>query len=161
MIDNRFVRGADKLKRRLDTIVAGLALSGLTEGVGELLLRRTLKRFDSEVDPDGRPWVPLARSSLQRRKRNPGNSSGKILVQTRAMRNAIKLIRGGAGSVYTTTGVGHRIGIQDEGIAVRARVHNLGLGHVPQRRFLGVGRLDVKSVDSYLRRRALNIVDSL
>lgn len=154
MKDTKFVDGAEKLKRRIATITASLALPAMMNEIGELLLRRTLRRFDAEVDPDNQKWKPLASETLQRRKRSGGYEGKKILVQTGEMRKAIDIIRGGAGSVYTNTGAGVRIGIQDEEIAVRGRVHNSGLGGIPQRRFLGIGKTDIGSVDQFLRRRA-------
>ena len=156
-IDTKFVKGADKLKARIATIRANLALPVMTEDIGKLLLARTLRRFDREVDPDERPWVPRKEATIERRSRAGFDGEGPLLVQTGALRNAIRLIRGGKGTVSTNTGAGVRIGVQDTEIAKRAGAHQRGYGHIPQRRFLGIGRLDIKAVDSLLRRKAVQL----
>lgn len=157
-IDTPFVRGADKLKVRLDTIRRSLDISLLLEETKDLIHRRTIRRFEQEVDPDGKPWAKLKASSL-RRKARKGAGDRQILVQTGAMKKAIKIIRGGVGSTFTNVGAGFRIGIQDPQIAEYARVQNRGYGSIPKRRFLGIGALDIKAVDSLLRRKATAIGD--
>lgn len=154
--DSHYVRGAERLSRRISTIRRNLNLPALTEAVGALLHKRFLDRFDREVTPDGQPWLPLAESTL-RRKRALGYGDAKKLVRTTDMRSAIQIIVGRAdGGVFANTGAGLRIGISDPEIAKYAKVHNNGSGggRTPQRRFLGIGRLDVKAVDSLLRRKA-------
>lgn len=154
--DTHFVRGAERLGRRINTIRTNLNLPALHNEVGELLHKRFLNRFDREITPDGLPWLPLAESTL-RRKRALGYGDANKLVRTTDMRNAIQIIRGRAdGGVFANTGGGLRIGIKDPEIAKYATVHNNGSGggRTPQRRFLGIGRLDVKAVDSLLRRKA-------
>jgi len=59
--------------------------------------------------------------------------------------------------MFTNTGAGIRIGITDPDIATYGVVQNRGNGRVPARRFLGIGRLDVKAVDSKLRRIAAQL----
>jgi hypothetical protein len=154
--DTHYVRGAQRLGRRINTIRTNLNLPALHNEVGELLLRRFLVRFDRQVSPDDVPWLPLADSTVLRRKRLGLGPTPK-LVRTRDMRDAIKVIHGRAdGGVFANTGAGLRIGIDDEDIAKYGKVHNNGSGggRTPQRRFLGIGRLDVKAVDSLLRRKA-------
>ena len=155
--DTAYVRGAERLARRIQTIRRSLALPVLTNEIGELLLRRTLDRFDREVDPDGDRWVPL-KSGTQRVKARLG--VGGILKRTLRLRNSIRLIRGSVtGLIFTNTGAGIRIGVADPTAAVYGGYHNRGVRPNPQRRFLGIGELDVKSVDSFLRRRALTAVE--
>lgn len=154
-IDTEFVRGADKLKRRISTIRTTLALPALTESIGQLLLRRTLDRFDREVSPNNEAWAPL-KEETERRKKRDGFSRGK-LKRTLALRNSIKLIRGGAGTFYTNTGAGVRIGVEDPEIAEYGGVQNRGSKTIPARQFLGIGRLDIKAVDSLLRRKAAQL----
>ena len=162
--DTRYVNGAQRLAQRIRTIRAGLALGPMVDEIGDLLLKRTLKRFDSEVDPDGRPWPELSHGRQQRRARD--GHSGKMLNVTGALRGSIHLIRGAVDfvRVYTNTGSGIRIGVEPGEQAMKAYVHNYGWkrkpgGPIPQRRIFGIGALDVKSVDSFLRRRAQSLVD--
>ena len=121
-----------------------------------MLLRRTLERFDREVDPDGTPWKPLAPATVIIKRRLGFGHKGK-LKRTEALRRSIRVIRGGLGTVYTNTGAGFRIGVDDPKVVEYARVQNSGADRIPARRFLGIGRLDVKAVDSLLRRKAQQI----
>lgn len=155
--DTQFVRGAERLAQRIATIRARCALPPLVDEIGGLLLDRTRKRFLAEVDPDNVPWKPLAEVTL-RRKAQEGYGAEQKLVRKGAMRDAIKLIRGRVdGGMFTNTGAGVRIGITDPDIAKYGLVQNRGSRNVPRRRFLGIGRLDVKAVDSKLRRLAAQL----
>lgn len=157
--DTRFVNGAQRLSQRIRTIREKFQLPAFTEELGNLLLKRTLERFDREVDPDGNPWAPLADTTIQTKLRLGFGGMGK-LKRTTKLRNSIRLIRGDVtGTIFTNTGAGVRIGISDEERVDVGRVHNLGTNRIPQRRFLGIGALDVKAVDSFLRRRARTIID--
>ncbi len=157
--DTPFVNGAARLSQRIRTISKNLALPVLVNEIGDLLLARTLRRFDAEITPDNDPWADLAPSTIQT-KAQQGYGSKKKLVRTGKMREAIRIIRGNAaGATYTNTGAGVRIGVADEEVAVYARVQNSGNSHVPSRRFLGIGALDVKSVDSFLRRQGQKVID--
>lgn len=147
------VTGAERLKRRIQTIRQNLDLPAMTEEINALLLVRIRRRFDNEVDPENRPWVPLAPVTIADKIRR-GFGDKKKLVRTGKLRDAIQSIRGGAGAVYTNTGASARIGIDDPSVVARARALNSGTNKIPARRFLGIGSLDVKAVDSLLRRRA-------
>lgn len=151
--DTRYVRGAERLSRRIATIRANLNVQDIVGEVGNLLLKRTQERFDREVTPDGVPWVPLKRSTIERKRRAGYGDKGK-LKRTEALRKSIRIIKGGAGTTFTNTGAGLRIGVEDPEIVPRAVAQNRGTGRIPARRFLGIGRLDVKAVDGLLRRRA-------
>lgn len=159
MADTPYVKGADKLQRRIATIRKNLNLPAMTQEIGQLLLKRTQDRFDKEVDPDSKPWKPLAPATLER-KRREGYGDAKKLVRKGDLRKAIAIIRGGAGTTFTNTGAGVRIGIDDPTQVAKAQAQNKGTSRIPARRFLGVGALDVKAVDSYLRRKAANLGDS-
>lgn len=156
--DTRFVNGAERLAQRIRTIRNKLGLPPLTDEIGDLLLSRTLRRFDQEVDPDGNAWEALSPVTIQIKLRL-GYPLRK-LVRTRTMRDSIQKIRGAAaGATFSNTGAGVRIGIPAGKTADVARIQNYGNSKIPARRFLGVGRLDVKAVDSFLRRRAQQVID--
>lgn len=155
--DTPFVRGSAKLQQRIRTISRTLGLPALMPEVGDLLYARTMRRFDRQVDPDENAWPPLAESTL-RRKKAEGFEGKPPLVRKGDMRNAIRLIVGNAtGATYTNTGAGFRIGIAEEDIAEYATIQNRGNQRIPARRFLGIGRLDVKAVDSLMRRKAIKL----
>jgi phage gpG-like protein len=152
-LDNRYVRGADKLKRRIETIRQNLDIAGLEESIAVLLIDRTRRRFDREVDPSGVPWKDLEPATLKAKDRlNYGKK--KKLVRTGRLRDSIKIVRGGIGATYTNTGAGIRIGVEDPDVVEYAKAHQQGLGAMPQRRMFGIGELDVKAVGSLLRRKA-------
>lgn len=159
-MDTKFVQGADKLARRIRTIRERLDLPPMVEEISTLLWKRTLIRFDQEVDPDGQDWPDLA-PSTEERKARAGQGGRKKLVQSGMLRASIQVIKGGAGSTFINTGAGFRIGVDGNAkgergpVAVYAGVQNRGdrAHNLPARRFLGIGRLDVKAVDSFLRRK--------
>lgn len=160
--DTRLVRGAEKLSRRISTIRTKLLLPPLMDEIGDLLLKRTKERFRAEVTPDGTPWAPLAPSTL-RRKESLGYGDAQKLVRTGKLRDAIQRIVGRAdGGTFFNTGAGFRIGITDPEIAEYATVQNQGSrgGRIPARRFLGVSALDIKAVDSLLRRKGAAAIEA-
>lgn len=168
--DDDFVGGMAKLKKRIATIRARLSLPPLINEIGELLLKRTLERFDRQVDPNGTPWKALAPATL-RRRRESGYPELPALNRSGQLRAAIQIIktRISAGTLYINTGAGVRIGVsstanatyekmseKSKPVSVAEVAHYMqnGTGHIPARKFLGIGRLDIKAVDSMLRRRA-------
>jgi phage virion morphogenesis protein len=153
-----FVRGGEKLSARIASIRKNVNVPDITQDISALLLKRTLTRFDKEQDPDGKAWKALSESTIETKRRKGYGGKGK-LKRTESLRRSIRIIRGGAGTVYTNTGATVRIGVEDPKIAAYARAQNAGTRSIPARRFLGVGRLDVKAVDSLLRRRAARILE--
>lgn len=159
-LDTRYVRGAQRLRTRIETIKAGtpFALRAAMEEVGELLLKRTKDRFIREVDPDGIKWKELAPSTL-RRKRYPPTILAfrtKILRSTGLLYDSINIVRTSKENFFSSaTGAGVRIGITNPEAELRGRAQQNGIKkqRLPQRRFLGIGRLDVKAADSLLRNR--------
>lgn len=159
MTDTRFVHGAERVRRRIQSIqrATQVALhSGLLEN---LLLQRIKERFRRGVDADGKPW-PALKDTTTKRKSYQYDGKGP-LFRTGDLFRAIQIIQGtNEGSFAVSTGAGFRIGISgdNEDIAEYARAQNYGFFHyrslkrVPARRFLGIGELDRKAVDSLLRR---------
>lgn len=155
--DTQFVRGAARLSRRIDTIRTRYTLPPLVKEIGALLLKRTKDRFAKEITPDYTPWAALKPSTL-RRKAAEGFGEERKLVRRGKLRDAIKIIAGGVGSTFVNTGAGIRIGIDDPEISSYARRLNDGTpGRMTARRFLGIGALDIRAVDSLLRRKAAQL----
>jgi phage virion morphogenesis protein len=67
--------GLDKAMDKFQKKLAGQK-KALMDACGEALVSGTLKRFEDEEDPHGKPWAPVARS-------------GKILADTARLRNSI------------------------------------------------------------------------
>lgn len=152
MASKERVVGAGALLKRIATIQSGIGPLVSRERLGAFLVRRMQERFDKEQAPDGTRWKGRAPTSR-------GNH--KILNKTGALRGALGVLEGTGSGFGAATGAGFRIGIRSMKVrdgsrmvdtAVYGRAHHLGLGHVPQRRILGIGALDVKAVDSLLRR---------
>lgn len=150
----RVVSGDQKLKRRLQTLQAALPTLMSQERLGAFLVRRMQVRFGQRVDPEMKPW--RERSSASR-------GSHPLLEETGNMRRAIAVLDRGQGSGFgVSTGAGFRIGVLSRNVtngrgkqvdtADYARVHQRGNKRVPMRRFLGIGALDIKAVDSLMRR---------
>ena len=157
--DTPYVRGAEKLKRRIDTVRTNLNLPGMTAEIAGLLLVRTMQRFDAEMTPNGSKWKPLKEATIQRRLRDGFGGAHPILKQTGTLRDSIAVIKGGSGSTYFNTGAESRIGVQDPDVAKYARVQNKGGKGIVARKFLGISQLDVKAVDSLMRRKAKKLED--
>jgi phage gpG-like protein len=158
MADPKNVRGVEKLKRRIATIRSRLDLPEMTAEIGVLITRRTLERFEREVDPNEKRWADLSPNTLAKR-RSSGYGNKKKLQRTGTLKGAIRPIRGGFGTVFGNTGAGVRIGIEDEETAKYAGPLNRGVPRkIPARRFLGIGPRDIASVDAMLRRRGEHAV---
>lgn len=159
--DTSTVGGAARLSRRIATLRSRLSLPPLMAEIGALLHKRTMERFARQISPTYQPWAELKPATL-RRKAALGFGAKQKLERTGALKKAIQVIRGRAdGGTYINTGAGFRIGIVDPEIALYARVLNDGNGRIVGRRFLGIGPLDIKAVDSLLRRRARIVERSL
>src|SRR5471030_1248932 len=145
-LDTKFLKGADKMAQRIRTIRANTGLPSMVEELGQFILRRTLESFDKEEDPDGRKWAPLSDITIRRRIREHFPGETPILNRMGDLRKSIELIRGSAaGTLFSNTGVGVRIGITDPLLAKIGLFLNNGTNRIPARRFLGIGALDIKA----------------
>jgi phage gpG-like protein len=171
--DTKFVKGADRLLQRLATIRARTAftLDAATQDVGELLLKRTKERFIRQVDPDGIKWAALAPATVTRKKYPPTKNEfrNSILRSTGLLYDSIALIRDNSTRfLASNTGAGVRIGVNNPKAARYGIFHQQSSGRsvstrnggvLPQRRFLGIGRLDVKAADSLFRNRLKKLIE--
>lgn len=161
------VRGTSKVKRHLDTAIAATSYVLHQKRLEKLLLERTQGRFQkagdsdkiAQRDPSGRPWKALSPETL----RHPRASNERKLYRDAHLLNSIAVIRSNMRSsvLQSPTGGGFRIGIRPGSPAEEyARVHQFGASNtgrsrttrVPQRRFLGIGKLDVIAVDRFINR---------
>lgn len=148
MATRRLVHGERAVAARMLKIRADIRTT-LGNKVPALLLRRHKDRFNRQVDPDERPWQELADSTLERRRRG-GSARRKILHDTERLKRGIALIRGRS-ALAVNTGADIRIGVKDAVAAAYGRYHQRGEGGQVQRRFLGIGRGDVRAVDLLLK----------
>lgn len=122
--------------------------SQILEKIGEEMSKNNLKRFDREVEPNGRAWEPLAPSTLSKRKKN---KSGKKLFDTGRLRNSIRK------STVTKKARKHRnfeIAIDSKvpysGIQQRSKMSHAKRPLTNPRRFLGHGKGEMKKYSSML-----------
>lgn len=147
--------GAEKLKARLRVIRALPKTIANDPRVKETIIQRTVNRFTTQKDPDGRAWRRLkkfGRPPLFGRKLN--TNRGEVLVDRGDLRDSIGL----TGRRGTATGLGFRIGITDPRQIGKAILHQQGGvsaltgGRVPARPFLGISKQDVTIVERLLKK---------
>jgi hypothetical protein len=159
VIKKPVVRGESALRRRIQTIQEGIGPLVSQERLGAFLLRRIKERFDRAEDHHGTPWKPR---SVNTRGDHP------LLKKTGALFGAIDVLKG-PGGFGINTGAGFRIGVKRVAVQERARTaytdeygrymqKGSAKQNRPPRRFLGIGPLDVKAVDSLLRRELKKLV---
>lgn len=147
--DTKFVKGADKLAARLRKLSVSIRKTVTDGRIPALLLRRTKKRFDKQLDPNERKWEPLSPNTLVRR-RSGGNLRRKALHETLRLKQSIAIVK--KSSLFSVTGASARIGVNDPVAAAYGRFHQTGEGDLVQRRFLGIGKSDIKAVDLLLEK---------
>lgn len=152
--------GTNELVQRLKKVNAA-ALGIVTEQqLQDLLVRRTLGRFDAGVAPDGSPWAGLMVSTLARKRRGGSPRPEAVLQDTRRLRNSIGVVAGANTNLLASaTGLGFRIGVRDRYAAQYGRLHNYGLGGNEKRQFLGISANDVRAVRDYISRRLKSIAE--
>ncbi len=165
-MSEKVVVGVQELRRKLDLIRRDVPKILSRERLGQFLLRRMRARFLEEKDPDGKPWKPLSPNSKE---------GAQLLVQTGNLFKSMDVMGADRGGYSLSTGFGFRIGIKSRryterfsrggsrtvDTAVYGRAHQLGNGHVPQRRFIGIGASDVRSVSELLRRELRRAVQGV
>jgi phage virion morphogenesis protein len=129
-----------QLQQRLSQLaVRYLDLTPANRDIGEYLLRRTRRRFDTEIAPDGTPWKSLAAATVkakERRKRTgiPYRTRARpdsILKDTFTLRDSITYL-----ATRDSVAVGTNIvyGIYHQSDEPRTKV--------PHRPFLGLDDAD-------------------
>jgi phage virion morphogenesis protein len=101
----------------------------------EYKLLEIRRQFDSESDPDGRPWLPLHPRTIKQKQRK-GRNNG-ILKATRALRDTF---------TYSVSQQSLTIGTPRK----YARFHQQGEG-VPERRILGINPQDRRELLAELK----------
>lgn len=135
---------------QLDKVAADLSnLAPVFGAIGEYMLGRTRKRFDSETDPDGANWAPLATATIaskQRRQKSGNNRNGGSRARTNAAPTAILkdtfLLRDTISYRPTSTSVA--IGTNQK----YGKFHQYGTKRMPARPFLGVNTEDLVEIEN-------------
>lgn len=110
-----------------------------------------MQRFETQSDPQGRPWAPLSEKTLVARAR-AGKVGTKILIVSAMLRNSF------APRIQREQ---RRVSIGPSGpAAVYAATHQFGRGRIPQRAILPVGNAGPPRPDVVAELRA-TIADAL
>lgn len=119
--------------------------------MGEVLHEEVMQRFETQRDPQGRPWAPLSEKTLLARARR-GKRGTRILIVTAMLRNSF------APRVQREQ---RRVSIGPSGpAAVYAATHQFGRGRIPQRAILPIGNAGPPRADLVAELRA-TIAESL
>lgn len=145
-----------RLNRRLERM-ARAKIASITPKVREQLVSSTIRRFNQQRDPSGRPWAPLAASTTAPRRKDLRRDGAlrasaarkaagrKILVDTARLRNSISgrssgtQVAVGSNVVYATI---HQFG----GLAGRGRKVR-----IPARPFIGISTDDEQYIMQQLQ----------
>lgn len=138
------IKGEKKLRDLIQEYQKRLGdLSTPLAEFGEYKLRVLREQWDREETPDGKSWKPLAPATVEEKRRN--NKMPGILVQDLNLRDR--------SFSYKANTSGMKFGTN----AKYAPKHQLGLGNVPKREFLGVNNEDIQELletfMSYLQTR--------
>lgn len=159
MTDTKQVVGAAALNRRLRRIREGVNATLLNDReITEFLVDRNRRRFREGVDPDGIRWTPLKKGTLRRKKWDGVAQANRPLYRTGLLYRSIGVLSRKRGEFGIAAVGTYRLGVRDPKAAAYGAYHQFGIG-VPQRRFLGISALDIKAVDSMLRRAIIRIAN--
>ncbi len=126
-------------------IAAGIDMQPAARSIGELLLRTTRKRFDTQSSPDGVPWAPLSESTLKRKKHN----RDKVLTERGYLRGGLNYRSGrdyveiGSDRIYAST---HQFGAGKGAFGSTGSGKPIPFGDIPARPFLGVSDEDAVDI---------------
>ena len=121
---------------------AGTDLSPMLGDIGDKVLTSTHDRFNTQEEPNGKPWAPLStRTTLKRKPRN----KDKILTQEGHLRGNLVYQVGhdyveiGSPSIYANT---HQFGAKQGAFGTTKRGAPIPWGDIPARPFLGISTED-------------------
>ena len=156
--------GIDRVKKVLGAVATGASVAFGSGKLEELLLERTLARFDPEgsnlyaqKSPDGVKWAELADST--KRKRSNKDYSQK-LVDTGAMRDKITILnKAPLEKIKSAFGATSIIGIQPGTKEAKiGEYHQSGTPRMPARPWLGVNEKDMNDMNKLVRKDILDRV---
>ena len=122
--------------------VTGADLTPMYRSIGEELTRSTKQRFRDERDPEGNPWVPLAESTLARKKESKILTGRTKRLRQVAYRAAKDRVAVGPTVIY---GRVHQKGIEERSaLSTQQR-----MPAIPARPYVGLSvnaRAEVRSI---------------
>ena len=135
------------MANEIERMIERLSSPQLMHAIGQEVLRQTLDRWDTHIDPDGNEWEALsARTIAARRRGRRASSNVEILRNTSNMKNAVDY------EVVSPTEV-------DIGVANAidyAKYHHgrdgeLRGNRIPRRRFLGINAENLREIDDRIQ----------
>ncbi len=153
-------RGLAAFQTTLDQLaLASANRRPVLEAIGGRLLLSTQERFERQCDSEGKPWKPLALSTLMHRAgKNPWTQGGLRKGAVRKLSAAQILHRSGRllGSISTRV---HDGAVEVGTNTVYARIHQLGgdagrghKTHIPARPYLGINAADEAAIVAIVNR---------
>jgi phage virion morphogenesis protein len=151
------LQGFTQLERKLNARGV-IDYRPLLQGIGALTERQTLDRFEAERDPSGRPWRPLAASTVLHKlggSRKAYGKRGRMTAKARRRLGAIKILQeaGHDGGLVDTVSWQVQGGQVMTGVnKVYAAIHQFGGAGVgkpgiPAREYLGFGPQDIHEIE--------------
>lgn len=124
--------GEQKLIADLRAAVARLQKPReLLADIGTLMEQNVNRRFDNKRDPSGKPWAPLAASTLESyRSKYKGRIPGSLLERSRQMRQSLA---SNIGDDYVEIGFSR---LTKDGNWSVAQLHEFGTRRMPRRGLL-------------------------
>jgi len=112
----------------------------------QLLIRRMRARFMAEVDAYGSSWPALAKKTIYNKRWKGSSNPEKKLVDSGTLYRSFGEVSGSNAGLFTTsTGLGFRIGIDDDEAAFYGRIQHYGNYRIPARPFMDLAYNDVRS----------------
>ncbi len=130
-------------------IAAGADLSPALRDIGEHILKNTEHRFNTQQDPDGKPWTPLSPTTLKRKR----NNRDKILTGRGHLRGNLAdqlgrdYVEIGSPFKYANT---HQFGARKGAFGKTQRGAPIPWGDIPARPFLGVSGDDRRAINAII-----------
>jgi phage virion morphogenesis protein len=154
VIQDVVIVGRSKLLKRLSQYKFKQAALGGVE-VGNVMVERIKKRFDTKRGPTGAPWRKLNPMTIRLRKRN--KNPRDILVDTGRLRDSIGILGRKRTGLVAATDAGIKVGVVGN-VPYAATMQFGGIssltgGPVPARPFIGLNSEDVKAIKKVMERR--------
>lgn len=125
------LRGFTELRARLNRLAGGL--EPLATRIRARVVNMHQRRVATEkTDPDGRPWPPLAASTLSYKR-------GTMLVETSRLLGS-----------FTSTQSGLTVTVSNQAIPYNM-FHQFGTKRMPRRRFMGLGAKNITEIQQTCR----------
>lgn len=155
IIQDVIIVGRSKLLAQLSRYKFKQAALG-GEEVGNVMVKRIKRRFDTKRGPTGAPWRKLHPMTLRLRRVNRRRPRD-ILVDTGKLRDSIGILGRKRTGLVASTDAGIKVGVVGNvpyaSLMQFGGISSLTGGTVPARPFIGFNNEDVKAIKQVMERR--------